>query len=75
MENFSFLWENLQYIAEHPKMLVMWIIGGLLIFLANLKYMGIGMLGIFIVMGVIIGSVYLLNNAFKPRKKKNEGDE
>ncbi len=39
MENFSFLWESLQYIAEHPKMLVMWIIGGLLIFLAIAKDM------------------------------------
>ncbi|MBR6728001.1 MAG: OadG family protein [Clostridia bacterium] len=43
-------------------------------FLDGLKYMGIGMLGIFIVMGVIIGSVYLLNKAFKPRKKKNKDD-
>ncbi len=43
-------------------------------FVTNLKYMGIGMLGIFIVMGVIIGSVYLLNKAFKPRKGKSEDD-
>ena len=30
-------------------------------FINNLKYMGIGMLGIFIVMGAIIGVTYLLN--------------
>lgn len=30
-------------------------------FVENLKYMGIGMLGIFIVIGVIIGVTYLLN--------------
>ncbi|MBQ8341457.1 MAG: hypothetical protein IJY22_03655 [Clostridia bacterium] len=44
-------------------------------FVYSLKYMGIGLLGIFVVMGVIIGSVYLLNKAFKPRKKKNGDGE
>ncbi|MBQ8341456.1 MAG: sodium ion-translocating decarboxylase subunit beta [Clostridia bacterium] len=39
MENFSFLWKSLQYLAEHPKMIIMWIIGGLLIFLAIKKDM------------------------------------
>ena len=39
MENFSFLWESLKYLAENPKMIVMWIIGGLLIFLAIKKEM------------------------------------
>ncbi|MBO5790190.1 MAG: oxaloacetate decarboxylase [Clostridia bacterium] len=33
-------------------------------FVNNLKYMGLGMLGIFIVMGAIIGVTYLLNKAF-----------
>ncbi|MBR6728000.1 MAG: sodium ion-translocating decarboxylase subunit beta [Clostridia bacterium] len=39
MENFEFLWNSLEYLTEHPKMIVMWIIGGLLIFLAIKKEM------------------------------------
>ena len=39
-------------------------------FVENLSYMGLGMLGIFIVMGAIIGSIYLLNTIFS-RSKKN----
>ena len=34
-------------------------------FLANLKYMGMGMLGIFIVIGVIIAVTAIMNKYFK----------
>ena len=38
-------------------------------FIDNLRYMGLGMLGIFIVIGVIIGVTVLLNRIFS---KKND---
>ena len=38
-------------------------------FLYNLKYMGIGMLGIFIVIGVIIAATYLV--AYLTKSNKN----
>ena len=39
-------------------------------FVTNLQYMGVGMLGIFVVMGVIIGAIYGLSALFnKPTKK------
>ncbi len=38
-------------------------------FVANLKYMGIGMLGIMIVMGVLILSIVVLNKLTSPKKK------
>ena len=38
-------------------------------FVENLKYMGIGMLAIFIVIGVIVGMTYLLNALFQDRSK------
>ena len=44
-------------------------------FITNLKYMGIGMLGIFIVMGVIIASVYGLNRLFSGRKENKNNDK
>ncbi|MBR5232244.1 MAG: oxaloacetate decarboxylase [Clostridia bacterium] len=34
-------------------------------FLSNLKYMGLGMLGIFIVIGIIVGVVVGLNKVTK----------
>ncbi|MBQ8858820.1 MAG: oxaloacetate decarboxylase [Clostridia bacterium] len=42
-------------------------------FLTNLKYMGIGMVGIMIVMGVVIGSIILLNK-FTNRPTKKDGE-
>ena len=39
-------------------------------FLENLKYMGLGMLGIFVVMGVIILAVYGLG-ALNAKRRKN----
>jgi hypothetical protein len=43
-------------------------------FVYNLRYMGLGMLGIFIVMGVIIGVTLLTNTIFSGREKE-EDDE
>ena len=40
-------------------------------FIHSLKYMGIGMLGIMIVMGILIGSIILLNKFTNPRNKKD----
>ena len=40
-------------------------------FVENLRYMGLGMLGIFIVIGVIIAITYILNRIF-PENGKNE---
>lgn len=41
-------------------------------FVENLKYMGVGMLGIFIVIGVIILSVVVLNKVTAPKKNSDE---
>lgn len=38
-------------------------------FVANLKYMGIGMLGVFIVVGIIMASVYVIGSM---KSKENE---
>ncbi|MBO7176088.1 MAG: hypothetical protein J6W14_01825 [Clostridia bacterium] len=38
-------------------------------FVENLKYMGLGMLAIFIVIGVIVGITYLLNALFQDKNK------
>ena len=37
-------------------------------FVENLKYMGLGMLGIFVVIGAIIGVTYVLNRVTAPKK-------
>ena len=39
-------------------------------FVENLQYMGVGMLGIFVVIGLIMVSVVVLNKAFKPKGDK-----
>jgi Na+-transporting methylmalonyl-CoA/oxaloacetate decarboxylase gamma subunit len=46
-------------------------------FLENLKYMGLGMLGIFAVMGLIILAVYGLGalNANRQKKKNKQQNE
>lgn len=41
-------------------------------FLENLKYMGVGMLGIFIVIGVIVLSVVALNKITAPKNNNTE---
>ena len=42
-------------------------------FVENLKYMGLGMLGILVVMGVIIGSIYVLGAVFGSKNKGGDG--
>ncbi len=44
-------------------------------FVDNLYYMGMGMLGIIIVMGVLIGITTLLNKIFSKTKKKDKEDK
>ncbi len=41
-------------------------------FVDNLKYMGAGMLGIFIVIGVIVLSVVILNKVTAPKPEKKD---
>ena len=41
-------------------------------FVENLKYMGVGMLGIFIVIGIIILSVVALNKTTSGKKDSEE---
>ena len=36
-------------------------------FVENMKYMGLGMVGIFVVIGIIVGSVILLNKLTKEK--------
>ncbi len=38
-------------------------------FVENLKYMGLGMLGIFVVIGLIVISTMILNRVTSPKKK------
>ncbi len=37
-------------------------------FVENLKYMGVGMLGVFIIIGVIIGATYLISYVTEKNK-------
>lgn len=39
-------------------------------FVNNLKYMGVGMLGVFLIVGVIIASTYLINFVSKKVEEK-----
>ena len=41
-------------------------------FINNLKYMGLGMLGIFIVIGLIVGVTVALNRVSAPKKNKED---
>ncbi len=41
-------------------------------FVKNLSYMGVGMIGIFAVIGVIILSVVVLNKVTAPKKNKTD---
>lgn len=43
-------------------------------FVHTLKFMGVGMIGIFIVMGVIIVSVVVLNKTTSPRKETDDNE-
>ncbi len=44
-------------------------------FIENLKYMGLGMLGIFIVIGVIVLSVVALNKLTAPKKSDDDQEQ
>ena len=44
-------------------------------FVNNLKYMGIGMLGVFIIIGIIIGATYAISKLSSLPSKKNEENE
>jgi hypothetical protein len=44
-------------------------------FVANLKYMGLGMLGVFIVIGAIIGAIYLLNRSVNAVTNRQKSDD
>ena len=44
-------------------------------FVENLRYMGLGMLGIFIVIGVIMLLTIILNAVTKERKKPEDTDK
>ena len=44
-------------------------------FVENLKYMGIGMLGIFIIIGIIIVATVVINKSFSSREKKEENSK
>ena len=43
-------------------------------FVKNLKYMGIGMLGVFIIVGVIMGATYLTSYLTNKLVKPNNDD-
>ena len=42
-------------------------------FVSNLKYMGIGLLGVFIIIGIIIAATYLTTKLTAPKNKDNDG--
>ncbi len=44
-------------------------------FVSNLKYMGLGMLGILIVMGIIIIATILLEKLTSSKSKQTENDD
>ena len=44
-------------------------------FIDNLKYMGIGMLGVFMIVAIIMAATYIIGAATTPKAKKNEDDE
>ena len=41
-------------------------------FINNLKYMGVGMLGVFLIVGVIIATTYLIGYVMKKVEAKNQ---
>ena len=43
-------------------------------FVYNLKYMGIGMLGVFIIVGVIIAATYAINNFAGKLSSKDDSE-
>jgi len=43
-------------------------------FVNNLKYMGIGMLGVFMIVAIIMAGTYLVSYATSKLVKKNDGE-
>ena len=43
-------------------------------FVDNLKYMGIGMLGVFMIVGIIMSATYAIGKLTSGRSKKGEED-
>ena len=41
-------------------------------FVSNLKYMGIGLLGVFIIIGIIIAATYLTTKLTAPKKNGDD---
>ena len=44
-------------------------------FVNNLKYMGVGMLGVFMIIGIIVLSTYLIGYTTNKIAKKNENNQ
>ena len=44
-------------------------------FVSSLKWMGIGMLGVFMIVAIIMAATYVIGAATTPKAKKNEDNE
>ena len=44
-------------------------------FVENLKYMGIGMLGVFMIVGIIMGATYLINYTINKISESKNSEE
>ena len=44
-------------------------------FIYNLKYMGVGMLGVFIIIGIIMAATYAMGKIKTDKTDKNDGDQ
>ena len=44
-------------------------------FVKNLKYMGIGMLGVFIIIGIIMAATYAMGKIKTDKTDKDDGDQ
>ena len=44
-------------------------------FVNNLKYMGVGMLGVFVIIGIIIAATYAIGYFTKPKSSKVENND
>ena len=44
-------------------------------FIYNLKYMGVGMLGVFIIIGIIMAATYAMGKIKTDKTDKDDGDQ
>ncbi len=44
-------------------------------FVRNLKYMGIGLLGVFMIIGIIIAATYLIGHCSKKARERAESEK